>query len=125
MSDNDIPVVVVTEAEENAYQMGYERFTHEPNEPHDDMWFSHYTESAEWANSKLPKLRAMAGAKDSMGHGTYTEHQEVVVVEEPRDRPMSGELTDSRHIHEKLVELFRYGAEDKIDGNDPDVTRWV
>jgi len=117
MTDNEIPVIVEPEAKENAYNMGFNRF----NEPQDKEigkeWFSHYTETAEWANSKLPDLRCMAGADDS-GHGTYTQHREIVVVEYPDDRPMSGEKTNSQYLFDELVEQFRNGAYDKIEGNE-------
>jgi hypothetical protein len=33
---------------------------------------SAYTESADWANNKLPELRRMAGFRDKNGAGTYT-----------------------------------------------------
>jgi len=34
--------------------------------------FSHYTDTARWANTILPQLRALAGYDDPMGVGTYT-----------------------------------------------------
>jgi hypothetical protein len=117
MTDETIPVVVEPEAKEEAYRMGYERFTYEPNEPTDEHWFGHYTESAEWANSKLPQLRAMAGAKDH-GYGTYAEHRDIVVVEYPDDRPMAGTQTNSKYVFGELVDQFRNGAYDKIEGHE-------
>jgi len=119
MTDNSIPVVVAPETEEKAYRMGYERFNaadyaQEP-EPY---WFDNYTQSAEWANIKLPKLRAMAGAADPMGHGTYTEHRDIVVVDYPDDRPMSGEEWNSQGFHSVLVDKYRDGAHDKIHGEE-------
>jgi len=124
MKDDSIPVVVEPEAKESAYQMGYARFSHEPDVPTDEHWFGHYTESAEWANSKLPRLRAMSGAKDSMGVGTHTNHGEIIVVEYPEDRPMEGRKAHSAELTDELVDMFRYGAQDKIEGKEPDVTRW-
>lgn len=118
MEDNTTKVVVEPEAKERAYRMGYDRFTHEPNEPIDDMWFSHYTESAEWAHTKLPQLRCMAGYEDTMGKGTYQGSQDIVVVEYPEDRPMDGEIVESHYLFQELVEHFRMGAYDKIHGND-------
>ena len=118
MTDNTIPVVVEPEAKEEAYRMGYKRFHERPDgEDRDEYWFSHYAESAEWADNKLPKLRAMAGAKDR-GHGTYTEHRDIVVVQEPDDRPMVGIEWNSSRLFEELVDQFRNGAHDKVEGNE-------
>jgi len=118
MTDNTIPVVVEPEAKEEAYRMGYERFEERPeDEEVDGHWFDHYTESAEWANRKLPTLRAMAGAKDT-AHGTYTEHRDIVVVQNPDDRPMQGTEYDSHHLHSELVKHYKNGAHDKVEGRE-------
>lgn len=39
--------------------------------------FSAYTSGARWANSLLPRLRAMAGYDDTMGTGTYSDGSQV------------------------------------------------
>jgi len=118
MTDNTIPVVVEPEVKEEAYRMGYKRFDerHESEEI-GEYWFSHYTESAEWANITRPELRAMAGAGDA-GHGTYTEHRDIVVVQDPDDRPMQGTEYDSHHLHSELVKHYKNGAHDKVEGRE-------
>lgn len=118
MTDNTIPVVVKPEVKEKAYRMGYERFEERPkDEDKDEYWFDHYTESAEWANNKDPKLRAMAGANDH-GHGTYTEHRDIVVVQDADDRPMEGTEYDSQFLHGELVKHYKNGAHDKVEGRE-------
>jgi len=114
---DETAVVAVRETEEEAYRMGFERFSHEPNEPLDEAWFSHYTESAEWANSKAPTLRAMAGAGDG-GHGTYQQHRPVVTVDYPEDRPADGTVRRSFDVFDRLSTLFRRGAADKVCGRE-------
>jgi len=114
---DETAVVAIREAEEEAYRMGYERFSHEPNEPLDDMWFSRYTGSAEWANRKAPTLRCMAGAADG-GHGCYQEHRPVVTVDYPEDRPADGTVRRSFDVFDRLSTLFRRGAEDKVRGRE-------
>jgi hypothetical protein len=59
----------------------------------------------------------MAGAADS-GVGTYTQHREIVVVDCPDDRPMSGEKWNSSGMHGVLVDKFRDGAHDKLHGKE-------
>jgi hypothetical protein len=116
MTDNTIPVVVEPEVKEKAYRMAYERFNEQP-EDKDEHWFTHFSGSAEWANRKLPTLRAMAGAGDA-GHGTYTEHRSIVVVQDPGDRPMQGTEYDSHHLHSELVKHCKNGAHDKVEGRE-------
>lgn len=114
---DETAVVAIHEVENEAYRMGYERFSHEPSEPLDDMWFSHYQESAEWANRKAPRLRTMAGAGDR-GHGTHTEHRPVITVDFPEDRPADGTVRRSFDIYDRLTTVFRRGAEDKVRGRE-------
>jgi len=113
---NDTKVVVLPEAKESAYNMGFNCF--EESHDVDDYWFTHYTESAEWANSKLPTLRCMAGYEDSMDRGTYHGYQEVAIVAFPDDRPMDADLVNSHYVLDELIDQFRAGAHDKLHGND-------
>jgi hypothetical protein len=81
------------------------------------MWFAHYQESAEWANSKVPTLRCMAGAADG-GRGTYKQHRPVVTVDFPDDDPADGTVRRSFDVFDRLTTLFRRGAEDKVRGRE-------
>jgi hypothetical protein len=63
--------------------------------------FSHYTETARWANAILPQLRALAGYDDPAGHGTHT----------------AGGQAASWRLDE-VVEAYRDGYIDKTLGYD-------
>lgn len=113
----DTPVIVIQEAKQDAYDMGYERFEGGDTMEPDEADLAPYHSSADYANNVLPTLRSMAGHADS-GHGTYTEVREVVLVEEHDldDRPIMGQSTDAHYFMSELVEAFNHGAYDALTG---------
>lgn len=116
MTEN-IKVVVIPEAKEEAYNMGYDRFQGIPEEEVYGENLSHFKEYATFCNSIHPGIRAMSGYSDS-GHGTYTINGQVVTVEYPEDRPMDGEITEATYVEQELMEAFDCGAYDAMDGKD-------
>jgi hypothetical protein len=116
-----VKIIAEWDAKQEAYNRGYSRFQHgDPVEP-EEFHFSHYTGSAEWANTVAPSLRAMAGYDDT-GHGTYQEEPyAIVLVEVPEDEPAEGEfLRKPWHFLDELVECFQSGAFDAATGADRD-----
>lgn len=116
-------VVKPNYATEEAYRMGHAEFEDADIDKSENLMFGHYTESARWANVIAPKLRAMAGASDHSGKGTYTRHREVAAIlpgcEE--DTPAEADLIRSQDLFESLVDAFRGGAHDAVAGvGDPD-----
>lgn len=108
-----VNVVVIPEAKEDAYNMGYERFKGSDDAENPDL--SYFKDSAAFANHTLPNLRAMSGYNDR-GIGTFTENVKVVTVENPEDRPMQGQLTESHYVFEELTEMWDNGAYDALTG---------
>jgi hypothetical protein len=101
---------------DQAYDMGYNEFDGMLEaESAEDFDFSHFTQYARWANHILPKLRSMSGFSDR-GHGTYTEENNVVLVDEPDDEPADGLLMECHHFHEDVVDEYRRGAYDAALG---------
>lgn len=119
LTDKEAAVVVLPEAVEEAYRMGYGRFVDAPQDAH-GRDLSHYKESARYINHVAPKLRSMAGHADS-GMGTYTDTRQVALVEYPDDRPMEAELSDSRTVYRMLVDAWDRGAYDALDDNEQHV----
>lgn len=116
MNEN-IKVVVFPESEEKAYVMGFDRFENMDNEESEGFELGYFTESATFINNVAPSLRAMSGYSDSKG-GTYQINSKVVTVKYPGDRPMDGELTESRYVYDKLFEAFRRGVYDAVEGRE-------
>jgi len=129
MSENiDVKVIVLPEAKEEAYRMGFDRFKDHKQEvdslieqgemseeERHDM--SGFHQSATYANHVLLDLRAMAGFRDS-GYGTYQIDGKVVTVEFPEDRPMDGEITESHYIFDELIDTWHNGVYDALEGNE-------
>lgn len=120
MKDQDtIPVIDEYSAREDAYEMGQERFggSSPPEDIHPLEVVDHFTETATWANHVHPKLRAMAGFKDR-GMGTYTVARQVALIppENADDEPAEAELVDSTWLVNELVDEFREGAFEGLDG---------
>lgn len=110
-------------AKEDAYSEGYERFSRFDGEETEDFDFAPFTDSAEWANHILPRLRATAGYDDVENDeqtrtGTYQIENQIVLVEEPDDEPAVGELTDGHFFFEDLVDCYRSGAYDAATGRE-------
>ena len=126
MTDDNIGEVAVVKPRyvtEEAYRMGHGEFQDAEADSADDVEFHHFTETARWANTIAPKLRAMAGAYDPTGKGTYTAHRDVAAIlpgcEE--DEPAEAEIINSRYLYQSLVDAYRGGALDAVEGrNDPD-----
>ena len=83
----------------------------------EEVDFSEFTGGARWANVIAPRLRAMAGAADPGGKGTYTAHREVAAIlpgcEE--DEPAEADMVSSQRLYEALVDAYRTGALDSVE----------
>lgn len=117
-----VKVVDLHQTKEDAYERGYLRFEDAEVEHPEEWGFHYFTESAEWANNVLPKLRAMAGYDDTedggVYAGTYQVERRVVLVEEPRDEPAEGDIINGRYLHDELVDCYRDGANDAALGRE-------
>lgn len=107
------PVAVVYEADalDAAYRLGTEKGP--ANESPPDA-YSHFTETAQYANVVAPMLRCLAGHGDA-GHGTYRVRRPVVVVPEGDgdDSPAVGEYHDSPDpVLNVVLDAFRRGFHD-------------
>ena len=102
-----VKIIAEWDAKHEAYNRGYSRFLNRDLVDIEEYHFSQFTETAEWANTVAPDLRAMAGY-DDRGHGTYQQEPEaIVLVEEPEDEPAEGELLDDPwYFLDELVECF-------------------
>lgn len=116
-NDGDIAVVKANYVTEEAYEMGHDEFSDFESDSADDVEFHHFTESARWANVIAPKLRAMAGAADPTGKGTYTEHRDVAAIRPgcEEDEPAEADLVTSRRLYEALVDAYQTGALDSVE----------
>lgn len=114
----ETPVVVEEKAFREAYAMGYERFDGIQLYEGEEFDLAPFTDSAEYANHILPRLRALAGFEDS-GYGTYTGNRDIVIVSESdlEDMPISGDLTESHYLYNELVDEFRNGAYKAVDNS--------
>jgi len=116
-NDGDVAVVKPYYLTEQAYRMGHNEFSDVEADSADDVEFHHFTESARWANVIAPKLRAMAGAADPTGKGTYTAHRDVAAIlpgcEE--DEPPEADLVKSQRLYDALVDAYRTGALDAVE----------
>lgn len=113
----NVKVVVLPEAKEEAYNMGYDEFSGIEADNPEDTDLAPFRDSARYCNHILPRLRAMSGFFDR-GHGTYQEGGKVVVVDYPGDRPMGGEITETRYVLDEIIEAWDTGAYDALDGYD-------
>lgn len=113
-----VPVIVDHETRRRAYDEGYDKFSDLSDGDDTDRFdLAPYKSGAGWCNHVLPRLRAMAGHADR-GHGTWTENRQIVLVDDPTDRPMSGEKWEASGYLSELVEAFDSGAYDAVDGRD-------
>lgn len=106
-------------ATEEAYNMGFDRFETLAAEETEDFDLSHFKETATWANTVAPRLRAMAGFADT-GPGTYTLGRTVAAVVPgcEEDEPADAEITHTDHVFRELVEAFDRGAYDAAEGRE-------
>ena len=113
----DVAVVEPYYLTGEAYEMGHAEFSEVEAETAEDVDFSQFTSTARWANIIAPKLRAMSGARDPTGKGTYTQHREVAAIHAgcEEDEPAEADLVDSRHLYEALVDAYRTGALDSVE----------
>lgn len=119
MTEN-VKVVVLPEAMESAYNMAFDRFEEvEVNDCCGEAAYdlSFFKETAEFANNVHPTIRSMSGYEDS-GYGTYTVENRTVVVRDPDDRPMDGELMNCTYVESDLIEAYDCGAFDAMEGNE-------
>lgn len=116
-NDGDVAVVKPHYLTEEAYSMGHDEFHDFESDSAEDVEFHHFTDTARWANILAPRLRAMAGAADPTGKGTYTQHREVAAIlpGNEEDTPAEADLVDSRDLYEALVDAYRTGALDSVE----------
>lgn len=116
-----IPVVPENKAVREAYNRGYNRFeNYETNSDAEEMApISHFQESAEWANTVLPTLRALSGYEDQ-GNGTYTGRRDVAVIHEQDfdDLPIDGERMGADELLSSLVSIWQTGAYHATSGEE-------
>ena len=115
--DGDVAVVKPYYLTEEAYRMGHDEFSDVEADSAADVEFHHFTETARWANVIAPKLRAMAGARDPTGKGTYTQHREVAAIlpGAEEDEPAEADIYSSRVLYEAMVEAYQTGALDSVE----------
>lgn len=123
-TDGDVAVVQPFYAAEEAYRNGYQRFegTDLPDEAEFDL--SGFRQSATYANTVLPRLRAMSGYADA-GHGTYTENRKVAAVHPgcEEDTPAEADIVDATTVEKHLMQCWERGVYDAVEGREPDVGR--
>lgn len=112
-------VVVSHEAVGIAYHYGYNTVPpaiddYDPSAP------DYHKDSAVWANTRAPHLRATAGLADA-GHGTYQVDRLVALVDAPDDRPMEADLIDASVVFDSLVDAYDRGRRDALNDTAPDV----
>lgn len=118
----EIAVVKPYYYKEQAYNKGYDRFEGAEDIPDDEeVRLDGFTQSATYANHVLPGLRSMAGYDDS-GPGTYTIERQVAAIMPgcEEDEPAEAELVSSNYVFEELVDAWRSGAYDALDGRERD-----
>jgi len=113
----DVAVVKPYYLTGEAYEMGHSEFSDVEADSAEDVDFSQFTSTARWANILAPRLRAMAGARDPTGKGTYTQHREVAAIHAgcEEDEPAEADLVGSDHLFEALVDAYRTGALDAVE----------
>lgn len=113
-------VIVADRVEEEAYDLGYDRFEGLAGEETEDFTLSPFRDGAEYANQVLPRLRALAGFTDPSGVGTYTSDTDIVIVDEADldDDPIAGESWTASEYHSVLVDCWCDGARDAANGRE-------
>ena len=116
-NDGDVAVVKPHYLTEKAYSMGHDEFSDVEADSAEDVDFGQFTSTARWANVIAPRLRAMAGAADPGGKGTYTHHREVAAIHPgcEEDQPAEADLVGSERLFEALVDAYRTGALDSVE----------
>jgi hypothetical protein len=116
-NDGDVAVVKPHYLTEKAYSMGHDEFSDVEADSAEDVDFGQFTSTARWANVLAPRLRAMAGAADPGGKGTYTHHREVAAIHPgcEEDQPAEADLVGSERLFEALVDAYRTGALDSVE----------
>lgn len=111
-------VIVADRSEEQAYELGYERFD-AVDVDEDEIDLEGFRSGAEYANHVLPSLRALAGFEDS-GYGTYQEGGEIAIVDEANldDDPIQGASWTASDYLNVLVNRWHDGARDAIRGEE-------
>ena len=72
-------IINIDDVKRAAFDAGFDRFAGvDPVDP-EEFDLSYFTESAEYANTILPRLRQFAGYEDG-GYGTYTDPADTLVV---------------------------------------------
>lgn len=122
MKADTIGVIPEAETLDEAYSMGYSRFADaDPVADGDEAaeHIEHFTESAEYANSVAPNLRALSGYVDS-GPGTYTVERQIVVVPDgaEADLPRDGKHMALGYVFEIVHDAWRAGVYDAVLGNE-------
>lgn len=122
MQASTIAVIPEAEVLDEAYSMGYDRFSGagtvgEESDPFEAL--NAFKEYAQFSDNVLPSLRALSGYVDS-GPGTYTVEREAVVVPvgSGDDLPRDGQHIGVQFIHEKVTDSWERGAMDALEGND-------
>lgn len=120
-TDGDVAVVKPYYLKEEAYTMGYDEFDDLTLAPDEEADLDGFTDTARYANHILPDLRAMAGFADG-GHGTYQQGRQVAAIEPgcEEDEPAEADLTTAQEIFNELVDAWRQGAYDAIEGRERD-----
>lgn len=113
----DVAVVKPYYLTSEAYGMGHDEFSDVEADTAEEIDFSQFTSTARWANIIAPKLRAMSGARDPTGKGTYTAHREVAAIHagSEEDEPAEADLVGSERLYEALVDAYRTGALDAVE----------
>lgn len=121
MTEHTIGVVPEAETLNEAYNMGFDRYEPAEGEVDPAAALDGISDSAEWANIIAPKLRALAGYVDS-GHGTYRVERTVAVVRtgDGDDLPRDAVQVDPNHVFEKVVDAYRTGVSDALEGREAD-----
>ena len=100
------------EAIESAYNLGYHLFEGSIVVEEDNWDFSHYTDTAEYANRVLPSLRQYAGYGEGVGPGTHTANREVLL-----ETDEGSVETTAQRVLDTLVDAFETGARDAATGS--------
>lgn len=127
----DMAVVVLSDALQDAYDMGYSEFADVPSEEYtsrEEIYrgLDGFRQYARYSNHVLPHLRALAGYGDG-GHGTYQVSRPVAVVHpaDLDDRPIEAEEAQPRHLLRQITEAWDMGAVDAMKGEEPDADEAV
>lgn len=113
-------IINTDEIRRDAYEYGYDRFEFGDPVPREEIDMSFFTDTAEYANTVLPRLRRLAGFGDS-GFGTYTEVRDVIGVSQEAAAELAADagwidadVIDSWDLFDDLVDEFHDGASDGL-----------